>query len=153
MWQGLLIVMNMHISTNEFPSVLWTFVVFFSCFCSPRLNSFASFSLLSSVLCLTSTGSCLVKKHLKSQIFLSGVGGDQKTAWRRVNIGFTFTRWPETKLQMNTICQMCKLSVASPARAMANFQTDGSWRLYCQCKHCLTHEHFLRFIHILCSLK
>lgn len=35
-----------------------------------------------------------------SQIFSLAVGCDQKQSWKRVNIGFTFAKWPVTQLQM-----------------------------------------------------
>lgn len=47
----------------------------------------------------------------KSQIFPSGVGGDQNRAKRRVNVGLTFIMLTETQLQMNRNAALCLLDL------------------------------------------
>lgn len=43
-------------------------------------------------------------------IIFSGIGGDQTRAKNRLNIGYTFIRWPEsdTKYKLFCVCQLCK---------------------------------------------
>ncbi len=75
-----------------------------------------------------------LKSQLKSQIFPSKVEPrDQKQGWKSVNIRLTFTRWPETHLQMSD--HVVKQLFANKF-AISTCDMSDERSLFTTCFHC-----------------